>query len=246
MRRLLLTLAFDGSRYHGWQVQQNALAVQQVMQDAVEKVFGSRLGITGCSRTDSGVHAREYCCHFDTESGIPCGRAVLALNTLLPPDIAVLSCEEKPMDFHARYSCTAKEYVYQIYNSRVRDPFLHGYALQYFRPLDETRMQETARLFLGEHDFSAFCSAGDAVRTHVRTIYSFDVAREGKLVTLTVRGNGFLYNMVRILAGTLLCVEQGRLRQSDIPAILASKDRNRAGKTAPPYGLYLNRVFYDS
>ena len=245
MRNLKLRLSYDGKHYHGWQVQENAVAVQQVFQEAVAKVMGSCPDIKGCSRTDSGVHALDYCVSMKTEHSIPCHRLVRALNHFLPADMAVLSCEEAPLDFHARYSCTGKEYIYKIWNHPVRNPFGDGYLLHYWYPLDEAVLNEAAKHYLGSHDFTSFCTLdsrdkGDLTRTVTRS----EVTRQGDLVTFTVAADGFLYNMVRIMVGTLLRVAQGKFSPEDLPRILEAKDRTAAGPTAPPWGLYLNRVFY--
>lgn len=243
-RNLLLTLCYDGTRYHGWQVQQNAVAVQAVFQSALEKILGGPHEIKGCSRTDSGVHAYQYCVSVKTGNCIPPERLVAALNNLLPRDIAVLGCRQVPADFHARYSCTGKEYLYKIWNSRVKNPFLQGYALHYPYPLPVLDLNQAADLLLGTHDFSAFCSARDGAEDHVRTLTHLSLAKEGDLVTITARADGFLYNMVRILVGTLLRVAQGKIAAEALPAILAAGDRSRSGPTVPACGLYLNRVFY--
>ncbi len=245
MRNLRLHLSYDGKRYHGWQVQANALAVQSVFQEALFRVLGRRPDIKGCSRTDSGVHALDYCVSFRTEHTIPCGRLVGALNHYLPPDIAVLRCQEAPPDFHARYSCTGKEYVYKIWNSPVRDPFGDGYLLHYWYPLDTARLSEAAGYYLGSHDFTSFCTLDSRDKGSLtRCVTRSEIERQGDLVTFTVAADGFLYHMVRIMVGTLLRVAQGKLSPGDIPAVLAAKERKAAGPTAPPWGLYLNRVFY--
>lgn len=244
MRNLLVKIAYNGAQYHGWQVQNNALTVQQVVQDAVEQLFGRREDVTGCSRTDTGVHANEYFFNMRTDRAIPCRNVVRGMNTMLPDDVAVLACTEVPEEFHARYSCTGKEYIYKIWNAESRNPFLHRLCLRYPFALDVGLLNGAAACFLGTHDFSAFCSAGSDVEDRVRTLYGAHVSREGELVALTVRGDGFLYNMVRILVGTLLSVQEGKIDPGELPAILSSRDRSRAGRTAPPQGLYLNRVFY--
>ena len=245
MRNLLLKICYDGKRYHGWQVQQNALAVQEVFQDALEQVLRERPDVKGCSRTDSGVHALSYCVSLKTEHTIPCDRLRGALNHFLPADIAVLTCREVPEDFHARYSCTGKEYIYKIWNRAVRDPFLDGYALHYWYPLDEHRLQAAAEQFLGRHDFTSFCTLDGRDKGDLtRCVTKSEVARQGDLVTFTVAADGFLYNMVRIMTGTLLRVAQGKLTPEDIPAVIAAKNRKAAGPTAPACGLYLKNVFY--
>ena len=200
--------------------------------------------MVGCSRTDAGVHAEMFCVHFSTGSQIPCERIVPALNVRLPRDIAVTSCQEVPEDFHARYSCTGKQYDYRILNARVRDPFWENRALLFPLPLDAERMDCAARAFLGRHDFTAFCSAGSSVADKVRTVSLAQVRREGKLITFSVAADGFLYNMVRIMTGTLLDVGIGKLPPESLAEIIASGDRERAGQTAPPHGLYLAKVFY--
>ena len=252
MRRLLFEIAYQGSRYHGYQVQKNAVTVASVLQDAVEKVWGTRLGITGCSRTDTGVHARQYFFHMDSPLSIPPDATVRALNVNLPGDIAVLSCREVPDDFHARYNVCYKEYVYEIWNSPLRNPFLDKLAYWYKYPLDERLMDACAAGFIGTHDFRALCSTGskakptasDGGESTTRTIYESRVRREGDKVLFTVCGDGFLYNMVRIMAGTLLMTALGKLTPEDVPHILISGDRSLAGITAPPDGLYLTRVSY--
>lgn len=246
MRNLLLTISYDGSAYHGWQVQQNALTVQQVFQEALFRVLGERPDLKGCSRTDSFVHARQFCISLKTEHPISCERLVGALNHFLPDDIAVWSCQEVPPDFHARYSCRGKEYTYQIWNHPVRDPFLRDRALHYWYALDAEQLNRAASCFLGPHDFTSFCTMDSRERgSMVRTVTKSEVARSGSMVTFTVAADGFLYNMVRIMTGTLLRVAQGKIPPDRVPAVLAAKDRRAAGPTAPPCGLYLNRVFYE-
>lgn len=246
MRNLLLTICYDGTRYHGWQIQQNALAVQQVFQEALLKVLGERPDLKGCSRTDSGVHAYEYCISLKTEHTIPCSRLVGALNHFLPADIAVRDCREVAEDFHARYSCRGKEYVYKIWNNPVRSPFLEGRALHYWYPLDLQRLNQAAQYYIGSHDFTSFCTLDSRERGDMtRTVTKAELEKEGDLVTFTVAADGFLYNMVRIMVGTLLRVAQGKFEPNDISGIIEAKNRKTAGPTAPACGLYLNRVFYD-
>lgn len=244
MRNLLITISYDGSAYHGWQVQKNAVTVQQVFQKAVEKLFRQKTDIKGCSRTDSGVHAKMYCVSIKTQKNIPCENIITGLNTYLPKDIAVTGCIEVADDFHARYSVKSKEYVYRIYNSQIRNPFLKNYALHYRYPIDAQHLNEEAQAFLGSHDFSGFCSAKSDVEDTVRTVYSFSVTRNGDEVIFSVEADGFLYNMVRIMVGTLLFVNEGKIKQGELADVIKSKDRKRAGKTAPAHGLYLNNVKY--
>jgi tRNA pseudouridine38-40 synthase len=246
MRNLLLTIRYDGANYHGWQIQKNAVSVQQVFQAALEKILGERPDLKGCSRTDSFVHALEFCVSFRTERDIPCQRLVGALNHFLPDDIAALSCREVPDGFHARYSCAGKEYVYLIWNRQTPDPFLRGRALHYWYPLDLDRMNRAAACFLGEHDFTSFC-AKDARRPGnlARTVTKAEWSRKGDRVIFSVAADGFLYHMVRIMVGTMLRVSQGKLEPESIPRILRARDRAAAGPTAPPQGLYLKKVFYE-
>lgn len=246
MRNLMLTICYDGTGYHGWQIQQNAVSVQQVFQEALVRVLHEKPDIKGCSRTDSFVHAREYCISLKTEHTIPCARLLGALNHFLPEEIAVLDCREVSPDFHARYSCIGKEYVYQIWNNPVRNPFLNHRALHYWYALDLDKLNEAAACYLGAHDFSSFCTLDARERGNmVRTVTKAECGREGDLVTFTVAADGFLYNMVRIMVGTLLRVAQGKLQPRDIPGIIEAKDRKAAGPTAPPCGLYLNHVYYE-
>ena len=244
MRRLLITITYDGSEYHGWQVQANAVTVQQVFQDAVEKVFCKRLDVKGCSRTDSEVHANMYCLTVDTDMTIENENVILALNTYLPGDIAVIGCREVSEEFHPRYSCKSKEYVYKIYNGKIRNPFLEKYALHYRYDIDEEYLDKEAQAFLGTHDFCGFCSVKSDVEDTVRTVKSISVKRNGDMVYITVEADGFLYNMVRIMVGTLLFINEGKIRQGELAGIIESKDRKKAGKTAQPHGLYLNKVNY--
>ncbi len=243
-RNILFTLAFRGTRYHGFQVQENALSVCEVFQDAAERILGVRGDAKGCSRTDAGVHANMYCLSMKIASPLPCGKLLAAFNHLLPGDIAVLDAAEVAPDFHARYSCVGKQYVYKIHNSRVKDPFEPELSYHFPRRLDAQALDAEAKAFLGEHDFSAFRSAGAKKGGAVRRITQCDVCREGDKVLFSVTGNGFLYNMARIMAGTLVYISMGRIPAGGIPEIILSGDRSRAGKTMPAQGLYLNKVFY--
>ncbi|HZJ78319.1 MAG TPA: tRNA pseudouridine(38-40) synthase TruA [Clostridia bacterium] len=245
MRNILLSLCFDGTAYHGWQVQKNAITVQEVLQNAVEKIVGKREDVTGCSRTDSGVHANVYCCNMKTQSTIECENLVLALNANLPPDIVVTDCFEVLSDFHARYSCISKEYIYKIINTKTRNPFYVNRYLHYKYPIDERTLDKAAKGFIGTHDFCGFASSGGSVKNTVRTVKNAKVERFGDEVIFTVEADGFLYNMVRIMAGTLLGVAQNKINADDIKKIIESCDRNMAGITAPAHGLYLNKVKYD-
>ncbi len=246
MQRILLTLRYDGTAYHGWQVQPNGVTVQEVLQDAIQAVTGVRSGVIGCSRTDAGVHADMFCCTFDTDSSLRGDKLCSALNYHLPHDVAVYAAEEVAEDFHPRYHATGKRYVYRIWNGRQRHPFYERYALHRNQPLDVDRLNRAAAAFVGCHDFAAFCGAGSDVQgTTCRTIRTCTVERQGDLVLFTVEGDGFLYNMVRIMVGTLLEIAGGRMAADCIPSILEGRDRAAAGPTAPAQGLCLMHVFYE-
>ncbi len=245
MRNLLVTLRFDGRAFCGWQVQKNAPTVMQAFQDALEAVLKHRPDVKGCSRTDSGVSAAMYCVSFCTDSRIPCERLVPALNVKLPPTIAATACREVPPDFHARYSCKGKRYCYRILNTPVRNPFYEGLALHIPYRLEVDFLHAQARQLVGTFDFAAFQNSGSSVADTVRTMFDTSVVRRGELIEFSVSGDGFLYNMVRIMAGTLLDIAQGSLVPDSIPAIIASHNRSRAGMTAPARGLMLMEVFYD-
>ena len=244
MRNIKLKLAYDGTNYHGWQVQKNAVTIQQKLQDSLEVVFKNRPDVVGCSRTDAGVHANEFVVNFKTDSNIPCHNLIRAINAYLPQDIGVFDCSEVDLSFHARYNATGKEYIYKIYNNDTRDPFLNRYSLFYPYKLNIDLMNEAAAFLLGTHDFYSFCAADSHVKDTTRTLGLLNVTRSDNIVILKVHGNGFLYNMVRILTGTLLYVAQGKISPQDIPEILQSRDRTKAGPTVPPNGLFLNKVFY--
>lgn len=243
-RNLLLWLSYNGARYHGYQVQKNAVTVAGTFQPVLERILGESVDIKGCSRTDAGVHANNFAVSFKTHSSIPCASLVRALNVNLPPDIVAKACEERQSDFHARYSCRGKRYVYKVRNSEIRSAFEQNLVMLHRAPLDEQLLDCAAKAFVGRYDFSAFCSSGSSVDDRVRTISDFTVTRSGELVEFAVTGDGFLYNMVRIMVGTLLDVAAGKLSADDITDIILSKNRSRAGKTAPPQGLYLDRVYY--
>lgn len=225
MRNLLFEISYRGTRYCGYQVQKNGITVAQVLQDAVEQVFPRREPIVGCSRTDSGVHANQYFFHMLTDSSIPCERAVFALNRYLPEDVAVLSCREVPQGFHARYDCVGKEYLYKIWNMPYKHPFEADLSYHYPYRMRVEKMEKAARDFLGTHDFRAFCSAGADAESTVRTITGISVERDGGHVIIRVSGDGFLYNMVRIMVGTLLYVNYGMPDTESVADIIRSRER---------------------
>lgn len=244
MKRVLLTISYDGTAYHGWQTQQNAITVQSVICEAVSQLLKVDTSVTGTSRTDAGVHARAFTCHLDCEDSIPKEAFLRGLNSVLPNDIAVLDCKEVAGDFHARYNAKGKTYCYHIYNSNKKDPFKMRYAWQIERPLSVEKMNEFAKSMIGEHDFYAFSSSGRSVDNTVRTIRDCSVTKKGDDIILTVTADGFLYNMVRIIAGTAVAVSDGKVAVDDIPDILQKRERERLGITAPPQGLFLEKVHY--
>ncbi len=244
MKRLLLTLRYDGTAYHGWQVQPNAVTVQETLQNAIEAVTGVRAGVIGCSRTDTGVHAAMFCCTFDTDSAVPAERMALALNMHLPKDIAVYACKEVAADFHPRYAARGKRYTYRVNNTHYRDPFSDRYTVRYTPFLDADTLNTYAQDFVGTHDFTAFCAANADTADSVRTVFLFSVERKDDMVLFTVEADGFLYNMVRIMVGTLLDMAAERLPADAIRRALSGRDRSFAGATAPAKGLRLEKVFY--
>lgn len=247
MRNLLFKIAFDGSQFHGWQIQNDLPTIQGELKNAFFALTDENVTINGCSRTDAGVHAKEYFFNVKLQSAIPCESFPSALMTKLTPKILVEGCWEVSSDFNAQFDCKYKEYEYHFLNTKTLSPFMYKRVCHYkYRELDAEYLNEAAQKFVGEFDFSAFCASGATVVSKVRTIYSASVRREGDLVIFKVCGNGFLYNMVRIMAGTLLYVAEGKIKVEDIPDIIESKDRTKAGVTVIPDGLYLNKVFYGS
>ena len=245
MRNIALRLMCNGTAYHGWQVQKDAVSVGETLQRAITRICGEPVHLTGCGRTDAGVHAERYVANFRTESAIPLERLPFAINTHTPVDIAVKSAFEVPEDFNAIGSCRKKEYTYRIYNSRFKNPFYVNRAYFYPKRLDEEFLNRAAHMFVGTHDFRAVRSVGTETKSTVRTIYYCDVTRSGELLELKVCADGFLYNMVRAITGTVLYAAEGKFAPEDIPAILDSGDRTLAGPTVPPGGLYLTRLWYE-
>lgn len=240
-----MRLRYDGTNYHGWQEQKNDVTVASTLQKALTRVCGHPVKAVGCGRTDAGVHAERYCANFRTDSRIPADRLPLALNTVLPPDIAVSCAIDADDDFNAILSCRKKEYTYKIYNSRIRDPFYADRAYFHPVPLDTELMAEAARQFIGTHDFAAVRSLGTETKTTVRTVYWYEVSKNGLMIDLRVCADGFLYNMARAMAGTLIYVSEGKIRPEELPALLLKRDRRLTGPTVPSCGLYLTRIWYD-
>ena len=251
--KVLLHLSYLGTNYCGYQVQPNGVTVQQKLNEAAKQLFGYDCDIVGCSRTDSGVHANEFCATVTKKkenslcTNIPTEKIPQALTHWLPEDISVFAAEEVCEDFHPRYDVKYKEYVYKIWNSPVRDPFTQGRAWHCPKRIDDEgleRMKRAAAQYIGKKDFCSFMAADSKVEDTVREVFEAEVEREGNLITFRVRADGFLYNMVRIFVGTLIDVAYGKLEPEDIPKIIEQKDRRAAGSTAPPHGLYLNKVEY--
>lgn len=250
MSRILLELSYVGTAYHGWQVQKNAASVQKTAQNALCELCASQITLTGCSRTDTGVHARSYFALAEGEipRGLMSLRIVNALNVKLPSDIRAKSAYLVKEDFHPRYSVVSKEYEYIITDAAFLDPFLASRAWHSGKKLDAELMDKAAKSFVGTHDFSAFCAAGSKAAQNgdsVRTVYGASVTREADVVRFKVRADGFLYNMVRIMAGTLVEVSLGKIDPMDILKIIESRNRALAGRTLSPDGLYLDRVEYE-
>lgn len=244
MRRLRCVVGYDGTDYSGFQVQPDQTTIQGEIEAALERITGEEIQIHGSGRTDAGVHARGQVIHFDTNSHIPMDKWRFVLNNQLPDAIVIRSVEEAPESFHARFDVQVKEYRYCIDNGPVADVFRHRYADHIRFPLDVEAMQQAARHLVGKHDFTSFCSAKTFVEDKVRTVYGLTVERRGDEVWVTCRGNGFLYNMVRIIVGTLVEVGQGKRTAEELADILAACDRERAGKTAPAKGLTMWEVVY--
>ena len=245
MRRIHLIVEYDGTAYAGWQRQANAMTVQEKLERAILKLTGEELCVSGASRTDAGVHALGQSAHFDTESRIPADKFSFALNTMLPPDIRVTRSEEVPPEFHARFSTKGKRYRYLFHAAPHAGALTRNTHAYVIYPLDVERMQAEAQDLVGTHDFAAFAASGSVVKDTVRTIYRAEVTSEGSEIRLIVEGSGFLYNMVRIIAGTLIGVGSGKLEPGAFRRAVASGDRLDLGITAPAHGLTLMEVFYD-
>lgn len=244
MRTIKLTISYDGTSYAGWQRQPNGVAIQQVMEDALEKILGLQVRLYSSGRTDAGVHAEGMVAAFRTDREIPLSAFSDGLNSLLPPDIAVRAAEEAPPEFDPRRDAKGKHYRYTILNTPRRSPLCRLYAWHLRGELDIEAMREAARLMTGEKDFAAFRTSGCAARTTVRNIFSVDVLREVEFLRIDVKGSGFLRNMVRIMVGTLVEVGLGKIQPAAITALFNGKNGARAGMTAPALGLCLVEVYY--
>lgn len=245
MRKIQLIVEYDGTNYAGWQRQENSLAVQQVVEDALSKLTKEKIVIHGASRTDAGVHALGQSAHFKTESKIPADKFSYALNTILPPDVRIRESRQVPDDFHARFCSKGKRYRYLFHAHPHASAINRLTRAHIIYPLDVDRMQREAQTLVGTHDFAAFAASGSVVKDTVRTIYRADLSRDGDEVKLIVEGNGFLYNMVRIIAGTLVGVGTGKLEPGAFAKAIETGNRLDLGVTAPAHGLTLMEVFYD-
>lgn len=246
MKNIKLTIEYEGSKYHGWQVQPNVTTIQGQIIEAINKITKENVNLIGAGRTDTGVHAKGQVANFLTNSNIPEGKFSYAINSQLPLDISIVKSEKVPMDFHARYDSKGKRYCYIIYNSPIRSPLYRNYAYHVPYELDIQKMNMAKKYLLGIHDFKAFMSSGSSIVDTVRTINSIFLTKRDSLIFFQIEGNGFLYNMVRIIVGTLIEIGNGKITHNSIPRILESKDRNIAGHTAPARGLYLEKVFYQN
>ena len=245
MRNLKFTMSYDGTDYHGFQIQKEEITIEKAVKDGVFLLTGENVDIIGCGRTDAGVHAICYTFNFKTNSSIPCDKFPIALNTVTPEDISVLSCCEEKEDFHSRYSALKKTYKYIIYTNKISNPFYKRYAYHYKIPLNTEKMIKASQYIKGTHDFKCFMAQGSPIKDTVRTIYDLDIIKKDNLIEIEICGNGFLYNMVRIIVGTLINVGNGKSEPEDVLKIIESKNREMAGMTVPPQGLYLKEVYYD-
>lgn len=239
MKRVMLIVAYDGTNYHGWQLQPNMVTIESVLNETLSALFKEDIKVIGASRTDTGVHALGNIAVFDTQARMPADRISYAMNQRLPDDIRIQSSEEVPQDFHPRRQNSRKTYEYRILNSEFPMPVYRLYSYFTYVPLDIERMQRAAGYLKGEHDFKSFCSSGTIAETTVRTIYDITIKKSGNMITIRVTGSGFLYNMVRIIAGTLMEVGRGRIAPEKMTDILNARDRTRSGPTAPACGLTL-------
>lgn len=246
MGRRLLEISYLGTNYCGWQVQPNGITVQEVLQTALLKILKHKPDVTGCSRTDSGVHAKSFFCHFDTKNPIPNDGLILGLNTVLPNDIAAINCYNVPDDFHARYSATGKLYRYSVLCSKIKDPFLYGRTLQLKSSINLELAKEYCELLIGKHDFAAFSSVNRTVKDTIRTVSDCFIIANDNGFDFYVKADGFLYNMVRIMVGTLFEYSAGKISREDINLAFDTGDRTLLGPTAPPQGLFLEKVFYNT
>ncbi|OXT06214.1 tRNA pseudouridine(38-40) synthase TruA [Thermoanaerobacterium thermosaccharolyticum] len=244
MRNIVLVIEYDGTNYHGWQIQKNVVTIQETITKAIKKITNEDVDLIGSSRTDAGVHALHQVANFKTCTNIPTSKIPNALNSVLPADIVIKDAFEADMDFHSRYSAKGKRYKYIIYNRRFSSPILKNYSWHISKSLDVEKMRESLKYLEGTHDFSAFKASGSSVKSPVRTVRDISLKKNGFNVEFEIEADGFLYNMVRIIVGTIVDVGLGKINPIDVKEILDSKNRCMAGKTAPPQGLFLTKIYY--
>jgi tRNA pseudouridine38-40 synthase len=244
MKNIKLILQYDGTAYHGFQIQPDVVTIQSTLEKCILDITGVKTRVNGCSRTDAGVHAIRYCAGFTTESPIPGEKFSVVMNNYLPNDIRIISSSEEKEDFHPRFSINSKEYVYTINTCSEIDVFSRNYEWQLKTKLDAGLMNEAAKYIIGEKDFCSFMTSGPEMESTVRNVMSLSVKEEKDKIKIYIRADGFLYNMVRIITGTLVWVGEGRIKPEDVKTIIEKKDRSYSGPTAPPQGLALNEIFY--
>ena len=242
--RVAFIVEYDGTDYAGWQIQKNDITVQQKIEEALLTLNKGHITVTGAGRTDSGVHAKGQCGHFDIDSDIPAEKFTFILNTRLPKDIRIKKTWEAEADFHSRFSAKGKRYIYRIFNAPYSSALMGRFTMHVPENLDIKKMQQAAQFIVGTHDFKAFCAQGSSVKTTVRTVSKVEVKKENELIEITVEGTGFLYNMVRIIAGTLIEVGKNKKTPEMVKEIIEGKTRKEAGMTADAQGLTMDEVFY--
>ncbi len=244
MRNIMLTIEYEGTAYGGWQKQKNALSIQGAIEEAIFKITGEKANLTASGRTDAGVHALGQVANFKTSTKIPIERISKAINAKLPENIGIIEAKEVSLDFHARYNAKRKTYQYRILNSDYKRPIYRNFTYYVPHPLDFDQMKKDAMSLIGEHDFKGFMSSGSSVKSTIRKIYGVDLEKKEDIIILEIEGNGFLYNMVRIIVGTLIDIGKGKINMP-LREIVASGDRSKGGHTAPSTGLFLKKVYYN-
>ncbi len=244
MKNIMIEIEYDGTNYSGWQIQPNSTTIQEQIMKALKKLTGKEIILHGAGRTDAGVHAYGQVASFMLEMNIPVERIPLALNSNLPEDITIVNARQVPMDFHARYNAIGKRYIYHIYENRYRSSLLRNYSYHVRYDLDHNKMREGAKILMGTHDFRGFMSKGSSIENTIRTIHKLDLISKDNSLYIHIEGDGFLYNMVRIITGTLVKIGAGNMPVDQIKKVLESGDRTLAGPKAPPEGLFLDKVFY--
>ncbi|MFD3155650.1 tRNA pseudouridine(38-40) synthase TruA [Haloimpatiens sp. FM7330] len=244
MKNIRLTIEYDGTRYCGWQKQKNDLTIQQTLENAINKITKEENDVVGCSRTDSGVHAKGFVANFLTGSSVPGNKFKYAINSKLPNDIVIIKSQETSLDFHARYCSKGKRYVYTVSNREYPVALYRNYIYHFPKQLNVDKMKKAAKYIVGTHDFTAFKSQGSSVKTSIRKVFKLDIIKNNDMLQFSISGDGFLYNMVRIIVGTLLDVGINKIEPEYIQEIIELKDRTKAGRVVPATGLCLEEVFY--